>query len=187
MAVHLKLAQVAFSAASWGEGQGAGTRSCMVFPMQSSAAVCGPGCQHPASAAGVSVLCFIFPRAPRVRKSICVASYRLRCYSWVLYFSRSQKSKVNDFLLPVKYQDKDGVQDRNIYQGVVKTFISLAGSIDPENYILLQWLYFSYIKWLIRTIFNQFVWWMVANQRSSWSLCTSSAAAGWLAAFNNPK
>lgn len=67
-----------------------------------------------------------------------MASYRFRCYSWVLYFSKSQKSKVNDFLLPVKYQNMDGVQDRNVYQGVVKTFISLAGSINPENHILLQ-------------------------------------------------
>lgn len=50
-----------------------------------------------------------------------------------------------------------GGQGRNIHQGVVKTFISLAGSTDPENHILKH--YFSYINWLIQTIFNQFVWW----------------------------
>lgn len=61
-------------------------------------------------------------------------------------FSESLKSKVNDFPLPPKYQNTDGVLERNICQGVVETFISLAGSIDPANYILLQWLYFSYIK-----------------------------------------
>lgn len=61
-------------------------------------------------------------------------------------FSESLKSKVNDFLLPPKYQNTDGVQEKNICQGVVEPFISLAESIDPANYILLQWLHFSNIK-----------------------------------------
>lgn len=157
MAVHLKLAQVAFSDASWGEGRGVGHSFLPAWCLQCRILL---QCVDQAVSIlhlllpGVSVLCFLFPRGPWVRKRIHVASYRFRCYSCVLYFSKSQKSKVSDFLLPVKYQNMDGMQDRNIYQGVVKTFISLAGSIDPENHILLQWLYFSYIKWLIWTTFN---------------------------------
>lgn len=91
---------------------------------------------------GVSVLCFLFPRAPQVRKRICVASYRFRCYSWILYFSKSQKRKVNDFLLP-----EHGWDARQKYiSKCCQKFISLAGSIDNENHILLQLLYFPLLN-----------------------------------------
>lgn len=117
--------------------------------------------------------CFLSPRAPWVGKRICVASYRLRCHSWVLYgFQSLWKARLTislSHLSSITWM----VLERNTCQGVVETFISVAGSIDPANYILLQWLYFSYIEWLMQTVFNQFMWWMLVNQCSSWSPCTS--------------
>lgn len=103
------------------------------------------------------------------------------------WFSEPLKIEVNTFLLPPEYQDVDRGLESNRCRGVVNAFVSLAGSIDPANSIPLQWLCFANIKWLMQTIFNQFVWWMLMSWNSTWSPHTSRPAAGWWTAFTDPK